>query len=207
MARYTDPKCRVCRSAGVKLFLKGTRCFSPKCPVERRAGVPPGGIKRGRRSSKSDYGIQLKEKQKLKNLYGVMERQIRRYFDEALKVKGATGETMMQLLERRLDNAVFRLGFTPGRSVARQVVSHGHVMVDGKREDIPSFRVRPGMVIALAGKALKVPMVKMNLEKKDYVAPQWLERKAAVGRVVRLPNRDEAETGINEQLIVEYYSR
>lgn len=209
MARYSDPKCRVCRGAGVKLFLKGTRCFSPKCPVERRAGIPPGGLRKGRRrrAGLSDYGEQLREKQKAKNLYGVLERQFKRYYEEALKVQGATGDTLMRLLERRLDNAVFRLGFTPSRSVARQVVSHGQVTVDGRKVNISSFRVKPGMVIALRRGALDIPVVKVSLGKTDYVPPGWLERKAAVGRVMRLPNRDETETSVNDQLIVEYYSR
>lgn len=206
MAHYTDAKCRICRRAGVKLFLKGARCFSPKCPIERRGGVPPGSSGTKRRRSPSDYGLQLAEKQRAKNIYGVLERQFRRYFEKALKVKGATGETLMQLLERRLDNVVFRLGFTPSRSVARQLVSHGHVTVDGRAVNIPSFEVGQGMVVALAPSAVSMPVVKVALDKEE-VLPSWLERKAAVGRVVRLPRRDEAETGVNEQLIVEYYSR
>ena len=206
MAHYTDPKCRVCRRAGVKLFLKGARCFSPKCPIERRGGVPPGPHLRIR-YNRSDYGLQMAEKQKAKNIYGVLERQFRNYFEQALKVKGATGETLIQLLERRLDNAVFRLGFTPSRSVARQIVNHGHVTVDGKKVDIASFQVKPGMVIALDATAQNIPVVKANLGKEDTSLPGWLERKAAVGKVSRLPKRDEAETGINDQLIVEYYSR
>lgn len=206
MAHYTDPKCRICRRAGVKLFLKGARCFSPKCPIERRGGVPPGPHTRTR-INRSDYGLQLSEKQKAKNIYGVLERQFRNYFDRALKVKGATGETLIQLLERKLDNTVFRFGFAPSRSVARQLVSHGLITVDGRAVDIPSFEVRPGMVIALSPKAQNIPLIKSTLEKEDTVVPGWLEKKAAVGKVLRLPNRDEAETSINEQLIVEYYSR
>ena len=206
MAHYTDPKCRVCRRAGVKLFLKGARCFSPKFPIERRGGVPPGPHLRIR-YNRSVYGLQMAEKQKAKNIYGVLERQFRNYFEQALKVKGATGETLIQLLERRLDNAVFRLGFTPSRSVARQIVNHGHVTVDGKKVDIASFQVKPGMVIALDATAQNIPVVKANLGKEDTSLPGWLERKAAVGKVSRLPKRDEAETGINDQLIVEYYSR
>jgi small subunit ribosomal protein S4 len=206
MSRYTDPKCRVCRRAGVKLFLKGTRCFSPKCPIERRGGQPPG-MHKDRRRQVSEYGTQLFEKQKVKALYGVSERQFRRYFDRALKVKGATGEALIQLLERRLDNAVFRLGLTPSRSVARQLVSHGHVVVDDKAVTIPSLSVKPGMVISIDAIGLAIPQVAANLGKSAGNPAPWLERKAAVGRVVRLPERSEAETGINEQLIVEYYSR
>lgn len=206
MAHYTDPKCRVCRRAGVKLFLKGARCFSPKCPIERKGGVPPGPHTRGR-ITHSDYGLQLAEKQKAKNTYGVLERQFRNYFNQALKVKGATGETLMQLLERRLDNTVFRLGLAPSRSVARQIVSHGHVTVDGKYVDIPSFEVKPDMVIALDNAAQNIPLVKATLQKEDVVVPGWLERKAIVGKIIRLPSRGEAETGINDQLIVEYYSK
>lgn len=205
MAHYTDPKCRVCRRAGVKLFLKGARCFSPKCPVERRGGVPPGPHARSR--STSDFGSQLAEKQKAKAIYGILERQFHRYFDRARKVRGATGDLLMQLLERRLDNTVFRLGLTPSRSVARQLVSHGHITVDGRVVTASSFQVQPGMVITVRPKGLNIPDIKKSLEKDDFVLPAWLERKAAVGRVISLPSRQQAETGINDQLIVEYYSR
>jgi small subunit ribosomal protein S4 len=207
MAHYTDPKCRLCRRAGVKLFLKGIRCATPKCPIERRGGVPPGPHKSRPSRRISDYGLQLAEKQKAKNIYGVLERQFKRYYDKALKVKGATGETLMQLLERRLDNAIFRFGCTTSRSVARQIVSHGHVTVDGSVVNIPSFQVTSGMVISFTPEAQNIPNIVQSLKKEDYALPAWLERKAGVGRVVRLPRRDEGETSINEQLIVEYYSK
>jgi len=207
MARYKDAKCRLCRKEGAKLFLKGTRCFSPKCPIERRGGVPPGqhGQKGGKRLS--EYGLQLREKQKVKRLYGVLERQFRRYYREAAKVKEATGRALLQLLERRLDNVVYRLGFVPSRGVARQLVNHGHVLVDGKKVNIPSYRVKPEETISLDAKALNISEVKKALMEKDKVVPKWLKRKAAVGKIVSLPEREEIESDINEQLIVEFYSR
>lgn len=207
MARYKDAKCRLCRREGVKLFLKGTRCFSPKCPIERRGGVPAG--QHGQRGLRrlSEFGVQLREKQKAKRLYGVLERQFRRNFEQAAKVREATGEALLQLLETRLDNVVYRLGFTLSRGIARQLVTHGHISVDGKKVNIPSYRVRPGEIISLAPKGLKISQVKTALEEKDRVIPGWLERKAAVGKVVRLPKREEIDASINEQLIVEYYSR
>jgi small subunit ribosomal protein S4 len=207
MARYKDAKCRLCRKEGVKLFLKGTRCFSPKCPIERRGGVPPGqhGQKGGKRLS--EYGLQLREKQKVKRLYGVLERQFRRYYKEAAKVKEATGRALLQLLERRLDNVVYRLGFVPSRGVARQLVNHGHVLVDGKKVDIPSYRVKQEQTISLDAKALNISEVKKALAEKDKAVPKWLKRKAAVGKIESLPEREEIESDINEQLIVEFYSR
>lgn len=207
MARYKDAKCRLCRREGVKLFLKGTRCFSPKCPIERRGGVPAG--QHGQRGLRrlSEFGVQLREKQKAKRLYGVLERQFRRNFEQAAKVREATGEALLQLLETRLDNVVYRLGFTLSRGIARQLVTHGHILVDGKKVNIPSYRVRPGEIISLAPKGLKISQVKTALEEKDRVIPGWLERKAAVGKVVRLPKREEIDASINEQLIVEFYSR
>lgn len=207
MARYKDAKCRLCRREGVKLFLKGTRCFSPKCPIERRGGVPAG--QHGQRGLRrlSEFGVQLREKQKAKRLYGVLERQFRRNFEQAAKVREATGEALLQLLETRLDNVVYRLGFTLSRGIARQLVTHGHILVDGKKVNIPSYRVRSGEIISLAPKGLKISQVKTALEEKDRVIPGWLERKAAVGKVVRLPKREEIDASINEQLIVEFYSR
>lgn len=207
MARYKDAKCRLCRREGVKLFLKGTRCFSPKCPIERRGGVPPGqhGQRRGRRLS--EFGGQLREKQKAKRLYGVLERQFRRYYEQVAKVKEGTGEALLQLLETRLDNVVYRLGFVLSRGIARQLVNHGHVLVDGKKVDIPSYRVKPGQTISLSPKGLTINQVKTALAEKDRQIPGWLKRKAAVGKIDRLPKRDEIDANINEQLIVEFYSR
>lgn len=207
MARSLDNKCRLCRREGVKLFLKGQRCFSPKCPLERKGAVSPGihGGKR-RRSRVSDYGRQLREKQKLKRLYSLREREFKRYFAKAKKVKGATGEALLQILGSRLDNLVFRLGFTSSRFQARQIVSHGHILVNGKKVDIPSYQVKPGETISLSLVGVKIPTVAENLAKKEAL-PSWLERKAAVGRMKRLPHREEIETDVDEQAVVEYYSR
>ena len=207
MARYLDSKCRLCRREGTKLFLKGERCFSPKCPLEKKGAVAPGqhGLKMRRRLS--EYGVQLREKQKAKRTYGVLERQFRRYFKKAFKKRGVTGEALLQLLELRLDNVVYRLGFVPSRSVARQLVHHGHILVDGKKVDIPSYQVKPGQVINLNPKAMKIEVVKKSLAEKKKEIPSWLQKKAAVGKIIRLPTREEIGADIAEQLIVEYYSR
>ena len=207
MARYLDSKCRLCRREGTKLFLKGERCFSPKCPLEKKGAVAPGqhGLKMRRRLS--EYGVQLREKQKAKRTYGVLERQFRRYFKKAFKKRGVTGEALLQLLESRLDNVVYRLGFVPSRSVARQLVRHGHILVDGKKVDIPSYQVKSGQVINLNPKAMKIEVVKKSLAEKKKEIPSWLQKKAAVGKIIRLPTREEIGADIAEQLIVEYYSR
>lgn len=207
MARYKDAKCRLCRREGVKLFLKGARCFSPKCPIERRGGVPPGQQGQRRLRRLSEFGVQLREKQKAKRLYGVLERQFRRYYEQAAKVREATGEALLQLLEARLDNVVYRLGFALSRGIARQLVNHGHILVDGKKVNIPSYRVKTGQTISLTSKGLTIDQVKMALAEKDRMIPAWLKRKAAVGKVVRLPKREEIDANINENLIVEFYSR
>lgn len=206
MARYLDAKCRLCRREGTKLFLKGERCYSPKCPVERKGALPPGQHGQKGRRKISAYGLQLREKQKAKRIYGVLERQFRRYFGIALKKRGATGETLLTLLETRLDNILYRLGFVFSRSIARQVISHNHVLVNGKKINISSANLKPNDTISLSTKALGMPVVKKSLEAK--IKPSvWLEKKAAVGKVIRLPKREEIDTDINEQLIVEYYSR
>lgn len=207
MARYTDAKCRLCRREGVKLFLKGERCFSPKCPIERKGGVPPGQHgPRGRRRV-SEYGYQLREKQKAKRLYGILERQFRRYVEKAAKNPQATGEVLFQLLESRLDNIVYRLGLTSSRSVARQLVSHGHVYVNDKRVNIASYQVKPGDLVRLGDKAMKIPAVEKNWTDRAKNMPQWLQRKGPVGKMMRLPEREEIESSIDDKLIVEYYSR
>lgn len=207
MARNTVPKCRLCRREGVKLFLKGTRCFTPKCPIEKRGGVPPGfhGVKSRRKLS--DFGIQMRAKQKAKRTYGVLERQFRRYFDNATKVPGATGAVLLRLLETRLDNVLYRLGFTNNRAAARQLISHGHVLLNNKKHNIPSTNLKVNDIITLDTKALSLDFIKKQLEEKERVIPGWLDKKAAVGKVVKLPARDDIDTDINEQLIVEYYSR
>ncbi len=207
MARYTEAKCRLCRQQGIKLFLKSDRCYSPKCPIDRKGAVPPGqhGQKRKRRIS--NYAEQLKEKQKVKRIYGVLEKQLRRYFEKAIRVKEATGKVFLQLLESRLDNIVYRVGLTPSRSIARQLVTHGHVLVDGKKVSIASYQVKPEQTFTLDTKALKMEDIKKSLQEKARRTPDWLDRKAAVGKMVRLPEQDEIEIDVNVSLIVEFYSR
>lgn len=206
MIKGFSKKCKLCRTAGEKLFLKGERCFS-RCPIDRKGAVPPGqhGAKRRRRLS--DFGIRLAEKQKLKRIYGLSESQMKKYFTQARKVKGSTGEMILQLLESRLDNLVYRLGFSPSRRLARQLVSHKHVLVNGEIVNIPSFIAKPSSVISLDTKASTIASVKALLKKKENALPTWLERKAIVGKFSRLPKREEIDSNINEQLIVEYYSR
>lgn len=207
MARYIDAKCRLCRREGIKLFLKGERCYSPKCPIERKGAVPPGQHgPRGRRRL-SPYGQQLREKQKAKRLYGVLERQFRRYIERATKTQEATGEVLFQLLESRLDNVVYRLGLTPSRSVARQLVSHGHVYVDDKRVNVASYQIKPGQTVRLGDKAMKIAQVVKNWADRTKRIPRWLQRRGPIGKMVRLPEKEEIESSIDDKLIVEYYSR
>ncbi len=199
MARYTGPKDRLSRREGFDLYGAGAKLT--------RLAVPPGvhgpkGIR-----MLSQYGRQLREKQKVKRLYGVLERQFRRYVEEALKTKGNTGETLLSLLERRLDNVIFRLGFAVSRPSARQLVSHRHVLVNGKRVNVPSYQVRAGEAISLSGKALAIPSVKKVLAEKDRKIPGWLKKKAAVGVIVRKPKMEDIQEPISVQDIVEYYSR
>lgn len=209
MARYTGPVCRLCRREGEKLFLKGDRCYSDKCSIER-GGRPPGEHGQRRRRSQSEYGQQLREKQKVRRIYGVLERQFRRYYQEASRRKGVTGELMLQLLERRLDNTVYRMGFAGSRPEARQMVNHGHILVNGRKTDIASFSVSEGDVIELKPGSRNLPRIQ-ELEElaAGRVAPDWLsvdwERKR--GTVIRLPERDEVDIPIQEHLIVEMYSR
>ncbi|MFA5932784.1 MAG: 30S ribosomal protein S4 [Microgenomates group bacterium] len=200
MARYTGPKRRLSRREGVALFTKDAAF------IERKGIVIPGfhGTRRARKQS--EYGIQLREKQKAKRMYGLLEKQFANYFTKASKSKGNTGEKLLSLLETRLDNVAYRLGFSPSRAGARQTVSHGHILVDNKKVNIPSFQVKPGSTVAILGKMSDNTQVRKSLS-SDQTLPEWLERKATVGKVLRLPKRDEMEQGINEQLIVEYYSR
>ncbi len=208
MAKYTDAKCRLCRREGVKLFLKGARCYSPKCPIEKRGGQIPGqhGKKQGR-PRLSGYGIQLREKQKAKRFYGVLETQFHRYYEEAIKSRQNTGEVLMRLLETRLDNLVYRLGLTLSRSLARQLVSHGNVLVDGKKIDVPSYSVKPGQVIAVSPRGAKINFVAEAQKVEDITLPSWLSRKAVIGKLERFPSRDEISSEIKENLIIEFYSR
>lgn len=201
MARYTGPKRRLSRRAGIPLFGKDETFLSLK-------GAVAPGVHGNSRRKKSDYGLQLMEKQKAKWMYGVMERQFRRYFEEASRVKGATGEALLQKLETRLDNIVFRLGLAKSRNQARQFVTHGNVLVNGKKLDIPSYNVRSGEEVTLLKTMFENPHVKEALEQvKPEELPGWLKRKGTVGRLERVPLRDDITTPIDEQLIVEYYSR
>lgn len=200
MARYTGPKRRLSRREGLPLFAKDVGA------LERKGAVAPGqhGAKRRRRLS--DYGLQLREKQKAKRMYGILEKQFNRYFKAASKVKGATGLSLMEFLERRLDNVVYRLGFVKSRTQARQMVSHGHIRVDDRKVTMPSFPVKVGQTIAISDKLRDNTQVKKSLEEAETL-PEWLERQATIGKVLRIPNREEMEQAIDEQLIVEYYSR
>ncbi|MEM8994997.1 MAG: 30S ribosomal protein S4 [Acidobacteriota bacterium] len=209
MARYTGATCRLCRREKMKLFLKGDRCFKEKCAIERRA-YPPGqhGQRRGRRMM--GYGIQLREKQKVKRLYGVQERQFRTYFSDADRQKGITGENLLVALERRLDNVAFSLGFGSSRAQARQLVRHGHVLVNGQKVDIPSFQVRPDHVVSIKEGSRKNDFIRGSVESaRGRGVPNWLELDAEsfTGRVVSLPTREDIKVPIQENLIVELYSR
>ncbi|RME86280.1 MAG: 30S ribosomal protein S4 [Caldilineae bacterium] len=210
MARYTDAVCKLCRREGMKLFLKGERCYTSRCAIERR-NYPPGmhGNRRMRRKV-SDYGRQLREKQKVRRIYGVYERQFRRYFRQALKTKGLTGATLLQLLERRLDNVVYRMGLASSRAQARQLVTHGHITVNGHKVDIASYSVRPGDVIQVAENSRNKTYFKdLSEQLGAHTPPRWLsvEPAALSATVTDLPARDDIDIPINEQLIVEYYSR
>lgn len=211
MARYIDPVCKLCRREGQKLFLKGDRCFSPKCGVERR-GYPPGmhGSRGQFRRKESDYALQLREKQRAKRIYGVLERQFRRYFQEALRSKGLTGATLLVILERRLDNVVFRLGLADSRAQARQLVLHGHFQVNSRKANIPSLLVKAGDTISVSERARKTVYFKELAQVAgDRAVPEWLSFDAAglTARVAALPTRDQVDVSLNEQLIVEHYSR
>jgi small subunit ribosomal protein S4 len=208
MARYTDPVCRLCRREGLKLFLKGSRCYSKKCSFERRP-TPPGqhGV---RRRKVGDYGLQLREKQKVRRVYGVLEKQFRNYFIEATRHSGVTGESLLRSLELRLDNVVYRLGFAPSRAAARQMVNHGHFAVNGTPTDIPSYATKIGDRIEVRASHQERELfktVKVNLS--SHSAPDWLSLDAGklAGSVLALPRRDQMPLDFNEQLVVEYYSR
>jgi len=210
MARYTGPACRLCRRFEVKLMLKGERCPTPKCPLEKR-NVPPGGRSLSRRRSRiSDRGLQLREKQKVRFCYGVLERQFRRFFSEAKKGHGTTGDNFLILLERRLDNVVYRLGFADSRAQARQIARHGHIVVNGRKTDIPSFLVKSGDVIKWRDASTKTEYYKRVAEEiKETFVPSWLslDKESMTGRVLNLPGKDDIEAVFNAKAIVEYYSR
>ena len=208
MARHTGPVCRLCRREGMKLFLKGDRCFKEKCAIERR-GYAPG--QHGRRRSKvQGYGIQLREKQKVKRIYGVLERQFRNYFAKASQRKGITGANLLQMLERRMDNVVYRLGFASSRAMSRQLVAHGHFLVNGKRVDIPAALVSVGAVVSLSPGSRNNEEIKMCLDTaKGRGVPAWLDLDGDNfrGTVKALPAREDVTMPIQEQLIVELYSK
>ena len=209
MARYTGPVCRLCRREGTKLFLKGTKCLSDKCPIEKR-NFPPGQHGQSRKAKIVGYGLQLREKQKAKRIYFTLETQFRAYYEKANRATGVTGELLIQQLERRLDNVAFRLGFAISRRQARQVVRHGHVQVNGKKVNIPSYQVTVGDVIAIREAAKKIVTIEAS---RDYAAqnhtPSWLEVDFAnlSGKIVSYPKREEVSLPVNEQLIVELYSK
>ncbi len=208
MAKYTGSVCRLCRREGQKLYLKGDRCFTPKCAIERRA-YAPGQHGQGRKKV-SEYGLQLREKQKARRIYGILENQFRRYFEKAERQPGITGENLLRLLERRLDNVIYRLGLGSSRSEARQLVRHGHFLVNGRKVNIPSYLIRVGDVITVREKSKESPRVKELLERAgDRTPPAWLELEAeqARARVVDLPTRDQIDATVQEHLIVELYSR
>ncbi|MBI2251638.1 MAG: 30S ribosomal protein S4 [Armatimonadetes bacterium] len=207
MAKYTGARCRLCRREGMKLFLKGNRCYSVKCEIEKR-NFPPG--QHGQKRHKvSQYGIQLREKQKLRRTYGLVERQFKRYFILAEKKKGITGENFLQILECRLDNVVYRLGFASSRKQAGQLVSHRHFLVNGKKVNIASFLVKPGDVIKLKEKSCGNPYILQSLESAKRYNLSWLELDSAnfTGKVKALPSRDDIPIDIKEELIVEFYSK
>ena len=208
MARYNGPVCRLCRRDGVKLFLKGTRCDSPKCAYERREAPP--GMNQSRRAKLTDYGLHLREKQKLKHYYGVLERQFRKYYERAVRSKGNTGNTLVSLLERRLDNVISRLGFAQSRAQARQIIAHGHITVNGYRCDIPSYITRVGDVVRVKNRKASLELVAANLSDRRGDVPQFLtavEEGLPEGHVVRLPEVDDFSFPVQTQLIIELCSR
>ncbi|MBU1111025.1 30S ribosomal protein S4 [Patescibacteria group bacterium] len=209
MARYTNAKCKLCRREGKKLYLKGKRCYTAKCPVEKKGAVPPGEPPK-RRSRITDYGVRLREKQKLKRTYGVLENQFRRYIREAEKKQKQSefGVALQQILETRLDNIVRRLGFCWSLNQARQLVRHGHILIDNKRIDIPSYNVRVGQKITLAPTALNLFNVQEALKNfpRENI-PSWLLREESYGKIERLPEKEDFGAEFNISLVVEYYSR
>jgi small subunit ribosomal protein S4 len=208
MARYIGPVCKLCRREGRKLFLKGDKCLTDKCPVEK--GPVTSGMRGRRRTKESQYLVQLREKQKTKRSYGLLENQFKNYYQRAAQRKGITGEILLQLLERRLDNIVYRSGFATSRSEARQIVRHGHIAVNGREVDVPSYELKEGDVVMVESTSKDVPRVKENLQAASKVEiPSWLEidETNLTCKISRIPARDEIDMPIQEQLIVELYSR
>jgi small subunit ribosomal protein S4 len=209
MARYIGAVCRLCRREGMKLFLKGERCYTEKCAIEKR-NLPPGQHGKLRKAKLVGYGLQLREKQKVKRIYGVLENQFRRYFEMADRQRGITGETLLQLLERRLDNVIYRLGFATSRSQARQLVRHGHFSVNGKKVDVPSFSVKAGDVVSVRGGSAENATIQHAIEEvKGRGIPEWILFDAGTlsGRIASLPTREQINLPVQEQLIVELYSK
>ena len=207
MARYTGAVCRLCRREGMKLFLKGERCYTEKCAIEKR-NFAPGQHGKSRKQKLAGYGIQLREKQKVKRIYGVLEDQFRLYFQSAERHRGITGETLLQLLERRFDNVVYRLGLATSRPQARQLVRHGHFLVNGKKVDIPSYSLRSGDVVTIKATSRKHPTILHAMEEvKGRGIPGWLSFDGENGRVLSLPTREQINLPVQEQLIVELYSK
>jgi small subunit ribosomal protein S4 len=209
MARYTGPDCKRCRREKTKLFLKGAKCDSPKCPIEIRP-YPPGEHGRIRARENNDYLLQVREKQKAKRIYGILEKQFHNYYEEATRTRGRTGEAMLQILESRLDNVVYRAGFSKSRDMARQLVGHGHVRVNGRKVNIPSYRVRESDIIEIAEKSRELtPFVVARAEVGERTVPAWLELIPDKMRILvhTLPSRAQIDTLVQEQLIVEYYSK
>ncbi len=211
MARQIDPVCRLCRREGVKLFLKGSRCDSPKCAIERRDGPP--GMHATRRGKTSEYGTRLREKQKLKRFYGVLERQFRRYFELASRSTENTGEVLLSIMERRLDNIVFRLGLAPSRAAARQMVSHGQIVLNGRMANIPSMLTKAGDIVAVKNRTRPLQLVRLHIQSNQPRPPDYLELTSTeppAGKVLRLPTRDDVDPNIRniqENLIIEVSSR
>lgn len=207
MARYTGPSCKLCRREGTKLYLKGDRCYTDKCAIARRAYAP--GQHGQSRKKIGNYGMQLREKQKCKRIYGLLEAQFRKTYEEADRLKGKTGENLLILLERRLDNVVYRLGFAGSRPEARQLVRHGHFTVNGKKVNIPSFEVKSGDVVALKNKSRQSDKFKAIAEVATTNVPKWLtvDKDKMEGQIVALPQREDIDIPVNETLIVELYSR
>jgi len=209
MAVYHGPKCKLCRREGARLYLKGERCYTGKCALEKRA-YPPGEHGQGRRPKETPYGTQLREKQKARRIYGVLERQFRNYFEKAARRQGVTGEILLQLLEMRLDNTVYRLGLAASRVAARELIRHRHYQVNGRIVDIPSYSLKPGDMISVRSGSAKLTAIKENFENRRRTEDQpWLEidEKAMAGKVLQVPAREQIPIPVQEQLIVELYSK
>ena len=211
MARYTGPSCKLCRREGAKLFIKGARCNSDKCAFERRPFIPGDhGSGKGFRKRLSDYGVHLREKQKVRRIYGILERQFRKYFKMAALRSGVTGENLLQLLETRLDNVVYKMGFAPSRKSSRQLIRHGHVLVDGRKVNIPSFLLKPENEILIKESSRMMNLIQESLEAStDVSVNDWfqVDKNNLSGKILSIPRRDQIQLDVDERLIIEYYSK